>query len=147
MNLNDKIANDLKEAMKNQDKFSLSVLRMLKSALQLEKIQAKKDLEDKEVIAVIKRNVKQRKDSIEEFKKYGKQEEVETLEKEIEVLKKYLPEELNEEEINKKIDEVFEEVKPESIKDMGRIMKILTEQIGSVADMGIVSKKVKERLS
>lgn len=147
MNLNDKIANDLKEAMKNQDKFSLSVLRMLKSALQLEKIQAKKDLDDKEVIAVIKRNVKQRKDSIEEFKKYGKQEEVETLEKEIEVLKKYLPEELNEEEINKKIDEVFEEVKPESIKDMGRIMKILTEQIGSVADMGIVSKKVKERLS
>ena len=146
MNLNDKIANDLKEAMKNQDKFSLSVLRMLKSALQLEKIQAKKDLDDKEVIAVIKRNVKQRKDSIEEFKKYGKQEEVETLEKEIEILKKYLPEELSEEEINKKIDEVFEEVKPESIKDMGRIMKILTEQIGSVADMGIVSKKVKERL-
>lgn len=147
MNLNDKIASDLKEAMKNQDKFSLSVLRMLKSALQLEKIQAKKDLDDKEVIAVIKRNVKQRKDSIEEFKKYGKQEEVETLEKEIEVLKKYLPEELSEEEINKKIDEVFEEVKPESIKDMGRIMKVLTEQIGSVADMGIVSKKVKERLS
>ena len=146
MNLNDKIANDLKEAMKNQDKFSLSVLRMLKSTLQLEKIQAKKDLDDKEVIAVIKRNVKQRKDSIEEFKKYGKQEEVETLEKEIEILKKYLPEELSEEEINKKIDEVFEEVKPESIKDMGRIMKILTEQIGSVADMGIVSKKVKERL-
>ena len=147
MNLNERIASDLKEAMKSQDKFTLSVLRMLKSALQLEKIQAKKELEDNEVITVIKRNVKQRKDSIEEFKKYNKSDEVKTLEKEIEVLKKYLPEELSEEEINKKIDQAFEEIKPESMKDMGRIMKLLTEQIGNVADMGLVSKKVKERLS
>ena len=147
MNLNERIASDLKEAMKSQDKFTLSVLRMLKSALQLEKIQAKKELEDNEVITVIKRNVKQRKDSIEEFKKYNKSDEVTTLEKEIEVLKKYLPEELSEEEINKKIDQAFEEIKPESMKDMGRIMKLLTEQIGNVADMGLVSKKVKERLS
>ncbi len=147
MNLNERIATDMKEAMKSQDKFKLSVLRMLKSAIQLEKINAKKELEDNEVIAVIKRNVKQRKDSIEEFQKYNKIEEIESLKKELEILKGYLPEELTEEEIDKKIADIFEKLKPESIKDMGRIMKTLTEEIGTVADMGIVSKKVKEKLS
>ena len=147
MNLNEQIAQDMKEAMKNQDKFTLSVLRMLKSALQLEKINLKKELEDKDVIAVVKRNVKQRKDSLEEYKKYGKDEEVESLEKEMEVLKKYLPEELSEEAIDQHIQEVFNELNPQSIKDMGRVMKVLTEQIGSVADMSVVSQKVKSKLA
>lgn len=146
MKLTEQIAKDMKEKMKEQDKFSLSVLRMLKSALQLESISLKKELEDKEVIAVIKRNVKQRKDSIQEFLQYNRQEEVEKLEKEIAVLTAYLPEELSEEKMDQIINEVFEEIKPESIKDMGRIMKILTERIGTVADMSIVSKKVKEKL-
>ena len=145
MNLKDLVNNDMKEAMKSGDKFRLSVLRMLKSALQLEGIALKKDLDDKEVLAVIKRNVKQRKDSIEEYKKYNKTEEIASLESEIEILKSYLPEELSEEEIDKKIEEVFNEVKPESMKQMGMIMKKLTEEIGSVADMSMVSKKVKAR--
>ena len=145
MNLKDLVNNDMKEAMKSGDKFRLSVLRMLKSALQLEGIALKKDLEDKEVLAVIKRNVKQRKDSIEEYQKYNKTEEIASLEKEIEILKSYLPEELSEDEIDKKIEEVFDEVKPESMKQMGMIMKKLTEEIGSVADMSMVSKKVKAR--
>ena len=147
MNLNEQIASDMKEAMKSQDKFTLSVLRMLKSAIQLEKIKAKKELEDNEIITVIKRNVKQRKDSIEEYKKYEKNEEISSLEKEIEILKNYLPEELSEEEIDKKIQEVFASLKPQSIKDMGKMMKVLTEEIGSVADMGVISKKVKDKLS
>lgn len=145
MNLIEQISADMKEAMKNQDKFSLSVLRMLKSALQLEGIALKKELSDNEVITVIKRNVKQRKDSKEEYEKLEKQEEAKNLEKEIEVLKKYLPEELSEEELEKEIHLAFEELKPESMKDMGRIMKYLTEKIGTVADMSLVSKKVKER--
>ena len=146
MNLKERIANDMKEAMKNQDKFSLSVLRMLKSALQLEGIQLKKDLADDEVMAVIKRNVKQRKDSMEEFQKYGKTEEVENLEKEIALLKKYLPEELSDEQIEEAINQVFDEIQPQSIKDMGRVMKELTSKIGTQADMSVVSSKVKARL-
>ena len=145
MNLNEQIMSDMKEAMKNGEKFTLSVLRMLKSALQLEKINKKEELNDNEVITVIKRNVKQRKDSMNEFMKYGKTEEVENLEKEITVLKKYLPEELSEEEIDTKIEEAFQELKPEGIKDMGRVMKYLTEAIGTVADMSLISKKVKEK--
>ena len=136
---------DFKEAMKSGDKFTLSVLRMLKSALQMEGISLKKELEDKEIITVIKRNVKQRKDSILEYQKYNKTEEVENLEKEIAILSKYLPEELSEEKINEEIDKVFAELKPESIKDMGKVMKELTAKIGAVADMSLVRKKVKER--
>ena len=141
----EQITSDMTSAMKAQDKFKLSVLRMLKSALQLEKISLKKELEEKDIIAVIKRNVKQRKDSIAEYQKYGKTLEVENLEKEIEVLKAYLPEELSEQEIDQKIEEVFQQVQPESIKEMGKIMKMLTEEIGSVADMSMVSQKVKQR--
>ena len=146
MNVQEKISNDLKEAMKSGDKFKLSVLRMLKSALQLEAIKEKKELSDEEVMGVIKRNVKQRKDSIAEFEKYNKQEEIVNLEKEIEILKAYLPEELSEEQIDEEISKVFEEVKPTSMKDMGKMMKMLTEKIGTVADMSLVSKKVKDGL-
>ena len=97
--MNEQIANDLKNAMKSGDKFKLSVLRMLKSALQLDSISKKHELNDDEVMSVIKKQVKTRKDSIEEFKKYGKDEEVTKLEQEIEILNAYLPEEMTEEEI------------------------------------------------
>ena len=144
--MNEQIANDLKNAMKNGDKFKLSVLRMLKSALQLESISKKHELSDDEVLSVIKKLVKTRKDSIEEFKKYGKDEEVAKLEQEIEILNAYLPEEMTEEEIIKVIDEVFNDLKPTSMKEMGMVMKELNTKITN-ADMSLVSKLVKERLS
>lgn len=144
--MNEKIANELKDAMKSGDKFKLSVLRMLKSALQLESINKKHELTDEEVISVIKKQVKTRKDSITEFEKYNKTEEVEKLNHEIEILNVYLPEEMSEEEILKVIDEVFDEVKPEGMKSMGLIMKELNAKITN-ADMSLVSKLVKDRLS
>ena len=147
MTLLEQITADMTSAMKSQDKFTLSVLRMLKSALQMEKISKMHDLNDDEVIAVVKRQVKQRKDSIAEYEKFNKTEEVENLNKEIEVMSKYLPAELSEGELSKIIDEAFNEVKPESVKDMGKVMKYVTEKAGNRADMGTVSKMVKERLS
>ena len=144
--MNEKIAEDLKVAMKSGDKFKLSVLRMLKSALQLDSISKKHELSDDEVMGVIKKQVKTRKDSIEEFKKYNKTEEVAKLEQEIEILNAYLPEEMTEEEIKKVIDEVFAELKPTSMKEMGLVMKELNTKITN-ADMSLVSKLVKERLS
>ncbi len=144
--MNELIANDLKNAMKSGDKFKLSVLRMLKSALQLDSISKKHELSDEEVLNVIKKQVKTRKDSIEEFKKYNKMEEVAKLEQEIEILDAYLPEEMTEEEIKKVIDEVFEDLKPTSMKEMGMVMKELNTKITN-ADMSLVSKLVKERLS
>ena len=145
MNLNERISEDMKGAMKTGDKFKLSVLRMLKSSLQLEKINLKKDLDDKEVMSVIKKAVKQRKDSIVEFEKYGKTDEIADLQKEIDILKVYLPEELSEEKIKEEVEEAFQNLKPESIKDMGKVMKYLTDKIGTQADMSLVSKLVKSK--
>lgn len=134
------------QAMKEQNKFVLSVLRMLKSALQLEKISKNHDLSDEEVINVIKKQVKTRKDSIVEYEKYERQDEVTKLKQEIEVLSAYLPAELSEAEIDKALDKIFAEIKPASIKDMGKVMKEATARIGTVADMSLVSKKVKAKL-
>lgn len=143
--MNGLIANDLKDAMKMSDKFTLSVLRMLKSALQNEAINKKHELSDEEIIAVIKKQVKVRKDSIAEYQKYGKVDLVESLNQEIAVLDKYLPEEMSEEEIDKIIDEVFNELKPSCIKEMGGVMKAISSKITN-ADMSVISAKVRERL-
>lgn len=144
--LQEKIIKDMTQAMKEQNKFALSVLRMLKSALQLEKISKNHDLSDEEVINVIKKQVKTRKDSIVEYEKYERQDEVTKLKQEIEVLSAYLPAELSEAEIDKTLDEIFAEIKPVNIKDMGKVMKEATARIGTVADMSLVSKKVKAKL-
>lgn len=144
--MNEKIAQDLTAAMKSGDKFKLSVLRMLKSAMQLEKISKKHELDDSEVISVIKKQVKLRKDSITEYEQYGKLEEVAKLNQEVEILNAYLPEEMSDVEIIKVIDEVFNELKPTSMRDMGGVMKELNTKITN-ADMSKVSKLVKERLN
>lgn len=146
MTLVEQITKDLTAAMKNQDKFTLSVLRMLKSSIQLEKISKNHDLNDEEAIAVIKKQVKMRRDSIEEFTKYGKTEEIENLQKEIDCLSVYLPEEMPIEEVNQIIDEIIAELKPTGIKDMGKIMKEATDRFKGRADMSAVSKIVKEKL-
>ena len=143
----EKINEDLKNAMKEKDTFKLSVLRMLKSALQLEQIAKKHELDDNEIAAVLKKQVKVRKDSLEEYKKYDKTELVESLEKEIAILDAYLPEEMSESEITKVVEAVIDEVKPTSMKDMGLVMKKVNEQlIGKNADMSLVSKLVKEKI-
>ena len=144
----EKINEDLKKAMKEKDTFSLSVLRMLKSALQLEQINKKHELDDNEVSQVLKKQVKVRKDSLEEYKKYNKEELVESLEKEIILLSKYLPEEMSSEEIVKVVDEAITSLNATSIKDMGVVMKKVNELLeGKNADMSYVSKTVKEKLA
>lgn len=143
----EKINEDLKNAMKSKDTFKLSVLRMFKSALQLEQISKKHELDDNEIASVLKKQVKVRKDSLEEYKKYNKEDEVEKLEKEISVLSVYLPEELSEEQIEKIVLSAIDEIKPTSMKDMGLVMKKVGELlVGKNADMSLVSKFVKEKI-
>ena len=139
--MNNKINEDLKSAMKEKDTFKLSVLRMLKSALQMEQIAKKHELSDTEVASVIKKQVKVRKDSVEEYKKYGKDDSVKDLEQEIAILENYLPEEMSQAEIEEVINSVFETVKPTSMKDMGLVMKNVNELLADKnADMSLVSK-------
>ena len=143
----DQIKSDLTTAMKEKDTFKLNVIRMLKSAVQMEAIEKKKDLSDDEVIAVIKREVKKRNSSVEEYTKYGKDEMVESLKKEIDILSVYLPEELSDEALANIVDETIKEVSAESIKDMGNVIKTISAKYGAQADMSKVSKIVKEKLS
>lgn len=143
----EKVKSDLMTAMKEKDKFKLDVIRMLKSAIQNETIAQKKDLSDDEVIGVIKREVKKRNSSIEEYTKYGKMEMVESLKKEIEILSVYLPEELSDEALTAIIDEVIAELNATDMKAMGGVIKAVGAKVGASADMSKVSKIVKEKLS
>ena len=144
--MENQIDNDLKLALKSGDKFTLSVLRMLKSEIINESRKGSlHTLTDDEVLKVIKKGVKTRKDSIEEYKKYGKLDTANELAKEVDILNKYLPQEMSEEEIIRVVDEVFEELKPSSMKDMGYLMKVISSKITN-ADMSLVSKIVKDKL-
>lgn len=149
--LYDTIMTDIKEAMKSHDKETLSTLRFLKSAIDLFKINNKMDRtespNDDTVIEVVSKQVKTHKESIEEFKKAGRNDLVENLLKEVQVLSKYLPEQLSEDEVRSKIDEVISSVKASSIKDMGKVMKELTPLFKGKADMKLVNTIVKEKLN
>lgn len=147
MNLTDKINEELKNAMKAKDKDKLSVIRMLKSAITLAKIELKHDLSDNDVLDIIGKQIKMRKDSIVEFSKANRDDLVNQYQKEIDILNTYLPEQLSLEEVSKMIDDIFEKVKPDGIKQMGLIMKELAPRIAGRFDKGEASKIIKERLS
>lgn len=142
----EKVNSDLVTAMKEQDKFTLSVLRMLKSALKNEEINKKSSLTDDEVLAVIKKQVKTRKDSKEEYLTYNRTDLADNLEKEIEILNKYLPEELSDEELEKVIDETIKELNPDGMKGMGLVIKTVGSKCGAAADMKKVSSMVRGKL-
>jgi len=147
MSLVERVNEDLKGCMKAKDKDSLNVIRMLKSAIQMAKIELKHDLSDGEVIDVISKQIKMRKDSIAEFTKAGRDDLASQYQKEIDILNKYMPEQLSIDEVNKIIDEVIDKVKPESVKQMGLIIKEVSPKVKGRFDMGEVSKIVKDKLS
>lgn len=147
MTLMERLNEDFIKTLKSQEKFTLSVLRMLKSALQLESINKKHELSDDEIISVIKKQVKIRKDSMNEYISYNRNDLADNLKKEIEILSSYLPEELDEESVRKIIDEVFDEIKPTSIKDMGMIMKNLVPKLNNMADMTLVNGIIRSKLN
>ena len=145
--MREKILSDLVSAMKNQDKETLAVLRMVKGAMQLEEINKKQELNDEDVIAVLSKQIKTRKESIVEFEKAGREDLIAQTKSEIEILSKYMPEQLSEEEVLKVIDEAFDAVKPEKPSDMGKLMGFLTPKLKGKADMSFVSKTIKDKLA
>lgn len=147
MTLFEKINNDMISYMKSKDSFSLGVIRMVKGAIQLEKINKKRDLTDDEVVAVISKQIKMRNDSIEEFTKANRQDLINQYQKEIDLLKTYMPEQLSDEEISKIIEEAFNIVNPTSSKDMGLIMREVSPKLKGRADMGKVNAIIKDKLA
>ncbi len=149
MTLYEQITSDMKEAMKNHDKERLSTIRLLKSAIDLYKINNKMDranVEDDVVIEVASKQIKTHKASIQEFSRANRQDLVDGLKKEIEVISKYLPEELSKEEIEKEINAIFDIIKPTGKKDMGKIMKEVSTKLKGRADMSLVSEIVNSKL-
>ncbi len=141
------ILDDIIKAMKAKDKDTLSVLRMVKGAMQLEEINVKHELNDEEMTRIISKQIKTRKDSIVEFEKGNRQDLVDAVNSEIEILEKYMPEQMSEEQIAKVIDEVFNKVNPTGPSEMGKIMGMISPLVKGKADMGLVNKMIKERLS
>lgn len=145
--MKNKIIEDIKSAMKSQDKVALAVVRMLKSDIQMAELNKKSELSDDEVVSIVSKQIKMRKDSIKEFEKGNRNDLIEQANEEIKILEKYLPEQLTEEEVTDIINNVFSKVNPTSSSDMGKIMGALTPLVKGKTDMGIVSKIVKEKLS
>lgn len=148
MSLQERINEDLKVYMKSKDTFKLGVVRMVKGAVQLEKINLKKEeLSDDEIIKLISKQIKMRKDSIAEFTKAGRDDLVQQNEKEIDVLKEYMPEEMSEEEVINIINEAISSTGASNIKEMGKVMREVTPKVSGRFDMGRVSSIIKEKLN
>ena len=144
--LKEKLLEDLKNCMKEKNVVRKNVIQMVRAAI----LQVEKDkqvtLEDADILTILAKEVKKRKDSLADYEKGGREDLVEQIKKEIQVLEKYLPKPLSREELEKEIKQIVQEQNATSMKDMGKIMKMLTERIGTVADMSLVSQKVKAKL-
>ena len=146
MTLKAQISEDMKSAMKAGDKDRLKVLRLMLAAIQQIEIDKRIELDDSGVLGVLDKMVKQRRDSISQFKNGGREDLADIELAEITVLKTYLPEQLGEAEVDKIIDQAIKDSGAESIRDMGKVMGQVKAQAAGRADMGAVSAQVKERL-
>jgi len=145
-----KLQEELRQSMLAKDVLKTSVLRLLLSAINYYEIQkggAGYEATDKDVLSVIQKEAKQRKESIEQFKNAGRQELVDKETKELEILKTYLPEQMSKEEIKKLVIEAISQIGATTVADMGKVMGALMPKLKGKADMGMVSKLVKEKLS
>jgi len=142
-----RINEDLKEAMKKRDRVTLSVVRMLKTAMTKKTIELEKDkLEDAEVIALVKKDIKRHRDSIEQFEKGGRKDLSEKEKKELVVLESYMPEAPSAEAVKEIVKYVIKETGASGKKDFGAVMKKSMEKLGGSADGKVVSDIVKELL-
>src|SRR5256886_6374116 len=148
MTIQDKIQSQMTDAMRNKDQLRLSVLRMMKTAVKNKEIDKMKPLDENEVMAVLNTLVKQRKDSVEQFRNGGREEMAQKEEGEIKIIEEYLPAAASEDDIRREIDDAVPESGAASMKDMGKVMKAaLARLAGKSADGSRVSQMVKEKLS
>jgi uncharacterized protein YqeY len=149
MSLKERLTEDMKQAMKDKEagKLRLSVIRMVRANIKNVEIDSKQELSDDEVLDVVSKEVKMRRDSMEEFKKGNRLDLVENLELEIEVLMKYLPEQLSETEVRTLVEQAVVEAKAVSPKDMGKVMAVLMPKVKGRADGKLVNTIVREMLN
>jgi uncharacterized protein YqeY len=137
----------LKQALRNRDGSRVSTLRMLLSSLQYKEIEKKRELNQDEFHSLIKTLIKQRAESIELFKKGQRSDLVEKEEKELEILKGFVPAQMSDDELSAEVDAAVTELKATHMKEMGRVMKFLMEKLGSRVDGKVLNEMVRKRLS
>jgi hypothetical protein len=141
------IKQDLKQAMLDKNDLERDTIRMFLAEIQRFEIDSKEEADDAKAIQIINKMIKQRNDSISQFKSGGRDDLAAKEEKEVQILSKYKPEQLNEEEVINKVKEAIESSGASSMQDMGKVMGILNSSLAGSADMGMVSKIVKEELA
>ncbi len=144
--LSEKLVTEQKEATKSRDKFRLSVIRMLRSELHNEEIKKQSALDEKEELTILTREVKRRKDALTDFEKSGREELVKELIEEIELLSKYLPEQLSEADLNQLIKEAIITTGAESARDIGKVLGFIMPKIQGKAEGKIVRQLVEKQL-
>lgn len=149
MSLKDRLNEDMKQAMKDKEagKFRLSVIRMVRANIKNVEIDKKKELSEEEVLDVLAKEVKMRRDSIDEFKKGNRPDLVANLEQEIDILMQYLPQQLSEEEVRVLVAEAVKESQAATAKDMGKVMAVLMPKVKGRADGKLVNSIVREFLN
>lgn len=145
--LKEKLLEDLKNSMKEKNIVRKNVIQMVRAAiLQIEKDKGI-EVDDNKILEIIAKEVKTRNDSLEDFEKGGREDLVKQAKEEIEILSEYLPKQLTREELREKLEVIVEEVGATTIKDMGKVMKVAKEQIGTAADGRSINEVVKELLA
>ena len=146
MSLKDRIQQDMKEAMRAKEKSRLDTIRLILAAIKQREVDERIELDDTQVIAVLDKMTKQRRESISQFEQAGRDDLVAQENAELGIIKPYLPEALGEDELNVLIDAALQATGASSIKDMGKVMGQLKPKIQGRADMGAVSALIKSRL-
>ncbi|MFD0692820.1 GatB/YqeY domain-containing protein [Paenibacillus sp. GCM10027628] len=146
MSLSERLNEDMKQAMKSQDKFKLSVIRMVRSTIKNSEIDLKRTLDDNEVLDVLTREIKQRKDSLQEFEKAGRDDLADNLRAELVILAEYMPQQLSEEEVKAIVQQTIQQVGASSKADMGKVMTALMPQVKGRADGKLINQLVQQQL-
>lgn len=147
MNIKEQLTTDLKSAMKQQDKIRMKVIRMVLSSIKLAEVEKGEELDSLRLLAILQKEVKTREETIAEAEKAGRPEMISELEQEIDVIKEYLPTEMDDDELEKIIDQVISELNANSIKQMGQVIKEVISRVAGRASNDRISTIVKARLS
>lgn len=146
MNLSERLNEDMKQAMKSQDKFKLSTIRMVRATIKNLEIDLKRPLDDNEVLDILSREIKQRKDALQEFEKAGRDDLAANVKAEAEIIAKYLPEQLSEEEIKAIVQQTIQETGATSKAEIGKVMSALMPKVKGRADGKLVNQAVQQLL-
>ncbi|WP_456454906.1 GatB/YqeY domain-containing protein [Thermovibrio sp.] len=147
MGIKERLKEDMKEALKAKDKVRLSTIRMLQSLIKNAEIEKRGELSEEEVISLLMKYAKQRREAIELYEKGGRQDLVEKERRELEIVESYLPKQMDEEEIRELVKEAIKATGASSLKDMGKVMQYLMPKVKGRANGSTVSKIVKESLA